>query len=998
VPLSIVKEEPISLKIVSEEPARNARADLPETFQVGPFDTGISMHPKTAAFMVNAGGKLAGSYRGVKQLLGIGQETENEAALRRLEADPDVGGYATAGGILGMAADPVTLALPVAKGKSLLEMAKYGAAGGAVAGALNPLAEGDSRAINAATGMAGGTVLAPVIGAAVTRGRMPFRTPVDAPANIGVEPGMPPVTESVLSGQEATKQAIRDFKARKTRALAPDLANPDEVQIQEVLARRRAEFGGINPQLAAQSGGGAVGAAAGALTADENASPGEIASRALLGGVGGWQLAKYGANKIGGYRPGVKPGSIPAAALSDSVNVIGDAAEPLFTKQLNPQTEKGVTDLAKAYYAGGGKRTMPDMLISDEIKAKILSGEIPVKMAQKYGVNATDIANLFRDQVTVHATAMGRLSQVYRELDKSMTPEERSAFQAAGNALEDAAYIRPFWKKLTDVWRGLLVTQPATAVRNAITQAGRVGLDVIQAPINHWVQRMTGRPVTTQPLDGFEELISMFQRNKESTDKILSAFPSEGRRLFNHYLSDIAVASKVEKEGKVWDAIDSVVQAANILNRTQEFIIRRGIFQTSLAHELRHRGLSLPEIIKTNQIDAIPHDAVRNAVENSLNKTFATTPEWGTASRKLIDAINAIPGATMAIPFPRFMYNAIKFQYEYSPMGILSYLSKSERDAFVAGNVSKISKAVIGSGLLGAASLMRNSEHAGEKWYEYIKDDGSVADLRPFNPFASYLFVADLMKKQKDGTLYKLTGGDIAQGLLSTNMRAGTGLYLLDNVLNMMSKTADEKKLGTKAAELTGDFLSGFLTPLTTLRDAYDQITDGKSITRDTRQQPFVDPLKSRIPGVSQTLPAAQIPTREGPKIRVNPLLRQVTGLSVSGPKNPLEKELDRLGFDRREVLPSTGDKELDSKYSKAMGAVSEKILVPVVSSEKFKAMADTVKGVVLSELLSEIRNEVRAAINESLSPDKQLALELKKQPPRIRLMLKEFAPQLFQK
>ena len=79
------------------------------------------------------------------------------------------------------------------------------------------------------------------------------------------------------------------------------------------------------------------------------------------------------------------------------------------------------------------------------------------------------------------------------------------------------------------------------------------------------------------------------------------------------------------------------------------------------------------------------------------------------------------------------------------------------------------------------------------------------------------------------------------------------------------------------------------------------------------------------------------------------------------------------------------------------MGAVSEKILVPVVSSEKFKAMADTVKGVVLSELLSETRNEVRSAINESLPPEKQLALELKKQPPRIRLMLKEFAPQLFE-
>ena len=98
--LSIVKEEPVSLKIVSEEPARNAQADLPETWNVAGFDTGISMHPKTAAFMANAGGKMAGSFRGIKQLLGLdqGQETDNEASLRRLESDPNVGGYATAGG------------------------------------------------------------------------------------------------------------------------------------------------------------------------------------------------------------------------------------------------------------------------------------------------------------------------------------------------------------------------------------------------------------------------------------------------------------------------------------------------------------------------------------------------------------------------------------------------------------------------------------------------------------------------------------------------------------------------------------------------------------------------------------------------------------------------------------------------------------------------------------------------------------------------------------
>lgn len=828
---------------------------------------------------------------------------------------------------------------------------------------------------------------------------MPFRTPAEAPvanpAAIGVAPGEPPVT-APLTGQAATKQAIADYKAAQQRALAPDLTDP-EVPIQEVVRRRRAggEMGFMDINLSAQIGGGAVGAAVGAGTAEEGASPAEIASRALLGGAAGFTLARYGANKIAGYKAATpKPGAV---APSDTVNVIGDAAEPLFKQQVAPDVTKGIAGLAKEFFEANPGLRDPSRLISDDIHRYVAGGAVPAEKLAEHGLTPETFAGVWRESISDHARSLAYLSHVMREANANMTPAQRAAIAAAGGAMEDAAYVRPFWKKLTDVWRGLLVTQPATAVRNAITQTGRVGLDVIQAPIDHWIQRLTGRPVTTQPLDGFEELLSLFGRNKANTDKIFQAFPKEGDRLFNNYLSDVAGAASVAKDGKVWGAIDQGVQAANILNRTQEFIIRRGIFQNALDKEMRTRGADLAEIIKTNNIGAIPHDAVRAAVETSLNKTFATTPEWGTMSRKLIDAINAIPGANLAIPFPRFMYNAIKFQYEYSPMGVLSYLSAGERAAFAAGDVQKVSKAIIGSGMLGAAMLMRNDDNAGEKWYEYRKDDGSYVDLRPFNPFASYLFVADVIKKQKDGTLYKLTGADIAQGLLSTNMRAGTGLYILDNALNLMSKTADEKKLGTKAAELTGDFLAGFLTPLTPLRDAYDQITAGQSIQRDTRQEPFLGPMKNRLPVLSQTLPEAELPTREGPKVTENPLLRQATGLTISGPKNALEKELDRLGFDRREVLASTGDKELDRKYAGAMGTVFERMLVPLVESEGFAGQPDTVKGALLDMAMERIRGRVRKTINETLPADKQLEIRIKKLDPRLRLMLKEFAPQLFE-
>lgn len=1023
--LTIVKEEPTPLSVVGETPAlkivkqektdNKARENLPDTLRFAGMDTGVPINPELSAYLVNMGAGITGSYRGAKQLLGLDKperklsdlvtgtdpasmEADNEAALRRLSEDPQVGGYATAGRFAGMGLDPVTYLLPVTKAKSVVDLVKYGAMSGAVAGALNPVEEGGSRTVNTAIGMGAGAVFAPVVGTVANRlsggPRMPLRTPAQ-PAAPGPTPIVAAPTASPASpASPARPQDIVDEYTSMVLRGEASIPKAAPKAVQEAAAPLAKEAGGVDVNLATRMAGGAVGGATGALTADENASPQEIAARTLLGAAGGWQLAKVGAKVLtvrpGTSHPGLAKAAEEAAAKgAEPVNVIGDLAEPLFKQEVSPATTKGISAVAKEFFEANPGLRDPSRRVSDDIMRYVAGDAVPPEILAKHGITGADFAKVWRDSISDHAKSLGYLSQVAQKFQANMTPEEQAAFKAAGGVLEDAAYVRPFWKKITDTWRALLVTQPATAVRNAITQAGRVGLDVIQSPIDSFVQKLTGRPQTVHAMDGLEEAWSVLGRaNKADVEKILQAFPKEKDRMFQTYLSDVASATGIEN--KAWQAIDKGVQMANVLNRGQEFIIRRGIFQSALDHELRNKGKDLVGIIKSNAIGQIDDESVKKAVSAALNKTFAETPDYGTMSRKLIDAVNSVPGANLAIPFPRFMYNAIKFQYEYSPLGILSYLSEAERAAFAAGNVGKASKAVIGSAMFGAAMMFRNSENAGEKWYEAVNDKGEVIDLRPFNPFASYLFVADVLKRQNEGTLYKLTGGDIAQGLLSTNMRAGTGLYLLDSAINLISKSADEAKLSMKATEFAGDFLSGFFTPLNVFRDAYDQITQGQSTVKNTRDEPLLGPIKNRIPGVSQSLPDAEFPTREGPKVYEDPLLRQATGLSTQGPKNAAEKELDRLGFDRREILTSTGDREIDTQYTKAMGAVSEKVLVPLVESQKFQEQTDAVKGAILHEVLSEVRQEVKEAVNEGLPEEKQLKLEIKKQPPRIRYLLEE--------
>src|SRR3990167_10371779 len=140
-----------------------ARENLPETLNVAGFDTGIKINPELAAYLASFGGRMAGSYRGAKQILGLdkGKEAEHEKLLRRLSEDPQVGGFATAGGVIGSGLDPAVLALPAVKAKSLFDMAKYGAASGAAVGAISPIEEGGSRTVNAATTAAAGRIPSP---------------------------------------------------------------------------------------------------------------------------------------------------------------------------------------------------------------------------------------------------------------------------------------------------------------------------------------------------------------------------------------------------------------------------------------------------------------------------------------------------------------------------------------------------------------------------------------------------------------------------------------------------------------------------------------------------------------------------------------------------------------------------------------------------------------------------------------------------------------------
>jgi hypothetical protein len=489
----------------------------------------------------------------------------------------------------------------------------------------------------------------------------------------------------------------------------------------------------------------------------------------------------------------------------------------------------------------------------------------------------------------------------------------------------------------------------------------------------------------------------------DASKNIPGIFDSKfGDRLFNIYASDVSTG--IENHGlvvrgvdKVFSHLERAVDVVNTLNRGQEYIFRRAVFTGKLDGEIRARGGSgLADAIDAhnqlvqdlegrygkdwkhnaeagsafvsdprNLLKVVDEGMLSRTIQKALEYTFAETPKWGTAGHAFIQAINRIPGLTLILPFPRFMINGLKFTFDYNPTGLLRLLSSAEMAKVKAGDTTVISKAAIGIGMLLAAYAIRKSDDAGERWYQVnVRLPGSdktrTIDIRPFNPFAAHFFIADLLVRKQEDRLYQLSSQDILEGIASTNLRAGTGLALLNSVMQGATSLGSGPELGNALARFGGEYISSFLTPLQTLTDFVAQFDRDSRIVRDRRVDPFWGPIAGRFPLASRGKPELELPTREAPPENEFPLLKQATGLLISDPQNPLEHELARLQFSPGEVFQGSRSGEADALVKHYMGQFAEDELVPIVQSAEYRGLTDREKGYYLADLMSMVRRSAR--------------------------------------
>jgi len=658
--------------------------------------------------------------------------------------------------------------------------------------------------------------------------------------------------------------------------------------------------------------------------------------------------------------PGVKTGERVAPTVAAQRNITNAAKELLETGEV--KIDPSIPPFLQVANLLQSGRLRPDVYV-DILKRNNLT---PEEFSQSY---------------VQEVSQAGRTLQILSDFRK-FTREAEDAVegintQAAGGIIDD----RGIFRRIEDMRRGLMVSQLSTAVRNATVGVGRSILDTGTKLIDFGIQKATGRVNPEMPLttagDAFGQVLRLLnpKQSYDLTKRILEVRPKEYDEMFRQYNAGVALGGK---GSDILGAAEKGVYALNIFNRFQDSVMRSAVFADSVERGMKARGLDFHEVMKSGRMGDIPEDIVQRGVADAMEFTFSNAPKTK-AEQAVVTAIDNLPLATVAIPFPRFLVNSMRFMTEYSPLGPLHLLSKNERAALKGGDTKLLSKSLAGSGLLYGAYALRDSEYAGEKWYELKGEDGKTIDMRPYAPFSAYLFVGDVIKRNLDGTLYDLKGADITEAVAGIGSDK-TGLQLVDGLLGTMR---EDPEVGAKKAEdflakMAGEYAGTFFIPFQQIRDVMAEFEPEEAKVRRVTEEPLTGPITSKLPVAGRELPESFSYTNPQLRVREDPGLRQVTGVTQISPKNEAEKEMDRLQIKEFEIFKRTGDPAADRLIASKSAPIINDVVSKFVQAPQYAQMTNHQKRLILKKLLSETNTKARQdAIQEN--PDAFMTDAIKK-------------------
>lgn len=621
-------------------------------------------------------------------------------------------------------------------------------------------------------------------------------------------------------------------------------------------------------------------------------------------------------------------------------------------------------------------RSVIDSLFDLTVNQKLKAGPELLDDLNKYGLSFED----YMLAVVGSGSEAGRTLQKLSQIRRAKPEGVAIADEAARKAKEEGA-LRKGVMRIENVRRGGLVSQIATAARNlqsAVIRAPMEGLgNVMDTALLNLSEKGIGAAAKSMVSpqnwkDSFAHLGYMFSRPdvaKSYTDYILQRpeLLNQYDRMFNN-LNEIQEATG-RGSGTMFDKIitplEDTVDVLNIPNRWQEYLIRRGTFFAELQRLTRNEyGIDLIDTLQQGKVKDLLNDAsnvkpakarsfnalVDEAVTRALDVTYSKMPEipvFRSTSQFIVRN-----GLTVAIPFPRFMFNAMELMGQYAggasiPLTrkLMGTVSAGHRGKLTAKDRQRISRNLVGMATIGAAYMYRTREDAPPDYKMMDTTEGVMMDVSPQFPMRQYMYLGEATKQYINGTFDDwFNAREFVETFTGTNFRVGVGNAFLDEVAALADGTDLSKgeAVGRITGSTLGNYLSSWLVPFGQIIEAERAAGIRGLEFKDVREDPTLDgfttffnelkrPAQARgyitTPAMEKEFPERVNVFNPDAK-RVGPAWRATLGISLVERDEEYGEYLTAKGFNQYDVSSTsevpTVQRWQNEQLSKIMPIISE--------------------------------------------------------------------------
>lgn len=442
----------------------------------------------------------------------------------------------------------------------------------------------------------------------------------------------------------------------------------------------------------------------------------------------------------------------------------------------------------------------------------------------------------------------------------------------------------------------------------------------------------------------------------------------------------------------------------NLPNIVQEFFLRGPYFLGRLEQYAAEGGHDLHTLRQAGRLRELPKEIYEKAINDALDFTFALAPgketEVGRFTSATIEAIAASgPIGAVILPFPRWFYNYSRFMYQWGPWGGVMPLARKGVSTLPGResqplDFDRLAKAAVGTALLGAAfALVNSDEWKGEETFE-IKLGKLRLDTRRFQPFASYVAIADTTERIRQGRAVDLKAGKVWETLSGLRARG----YAPSATEEAMDAIIQQNEVGDILAgrqlgRAGSDFTSIFFTPFLNFRDAWAQFDATENVRLDKEARLWTGGPVERIPELrTRELPFAQSKTEVGPqKLGEWPALR-LLGIQISPERSFAAREWSRLGISPSSFLQTDSDPLINREQNRAFAELLSTIGESYASNPLYRGANDLEKAAQWKQLMigdtsMGVRGlaEVAREIGEAANPVEAARRQIKRTVPPLK-------------